>query len=678
MKPNLYALLVGVSNYQRPVAKLPGCANDLKRMQEYIEGEKKDFQSVQIRALLDKESTRNNIIQAFREHLGQAKEGDVTLFYFTGHGTQEAADPEIWRFESDKKLECLVCYDSVEEDSNIFYFLADKELRWLIHELWQKTRSHIVTVFDCCHSGENTRNAHVGNADAVRERRLPGLARFGGDAFPRRAWSDFVFAKDISPDDLKAKPLYEVIPEGKHIQLSACRNDESAYEVGGEGIFTKNLLDVLRRSRGAVTYYDMRSRIKNFIKNQYLQTPQIYVQGGDLAVGFTTFLGKDEKGRPLYGSVVKNPDLGWVMDMGALHGVSRRGETVEVELDGSPDKLTAHVVRVFPDHTVIRFEPADEAKAEKAAELRGYLKDFQSAPIKIFLDPEKGLEAEAEKLGKELEAISNLFVTDQEHEADYCVVTGKEGINGFAHRITYPGERRYYKDKADQPHIRPLVMPASSLDETYPEKVTTSHLKHIAQWEYIKNLHNPNAFLFRSGFPLEIHMEIKRADGAWKEVPLEHECWSPQVEKHPSGAVGSLVTVRIRNNYNRKLYVSVISLSLNFQAYPNFLNPPGYGLNPGEEKLIDMVYTPRGEFPLSLSLEPEILAFNLPYSPAWLLFVASTDDNIEVSTLELPPLPGPLAERSRFIGAGFSEEDANASDWITRLVSLRIGVPEGA
>ena len=100
-----------------------------------------------------------------------------------------------------------------------------------------------------------------------------------------------------------------------------------------------------------------------------------------------------------------------------------------------------------------------------------------------------------------------------------------------------------------------------------------------------------------------------------------------------------------------------------------------YGLNPGEEKVIDTVFTPRGEFPLSLSVEPEVVEFNLPYSPAWLLFIASTDENVDVTTLELPPLPGPLADRSRFIGAGFSEEDANASDWITRLVELNIMLP---
>ncbi|MCB9282825.1 MAG: caspase family protein [Lewinellaceae bacterium] len=672
MKPNLYALLVGVSNYQSPVAKLPGCANDLKRMEEYLKNETADFQ-VHIHTMLDQQSTRNEIVKAFREHLGQAKKGDVAYFYFTGHGTQEEADPELWRYESDKRLECLVCYDSVKAGSNTYSFLADKELRWLIHELWQKTNAHVVTVFDCCHSGENTRNVHVGQqVPEVAEKRL--VARFGGGAFPKRPWTDFVFSKEIKPEDLKVKPMHEVIPEGRHVQLAACRNDESAYEVAGEGVFTKNLLDVLRRSRGAVTYFDMRSRIKNFIKNQYMQTPQIYIQGGDLSLGFTTFLGKSEKGKPLYGSVVKNKDLGWVIDMGALHGISKRGQTIEVETE-TGEKLEATVVRVFPDYTALRFEIADEDKANKAAELKGYVKDFLSAPIKVFVEAEPKFKDQADKLAKELEPISNLYVTDKEYEADYCVVLQKQGINGVANLITYPGEEKYYH-KGNEKKVRPLVLPASSTEDSFPEKVTTSHLKHIAQWEYIKNLYNPNTYLFRSGFPLEVSMQLQSEGGKWEEVPMENECWSPLLQKLPNGSLAGLATVRLHNAYTRKLYVSVVSLSLNFEAYPNFLNPPGYGLNPGEDKIIDTIYTPQGEFPLSLSCEPEILAYNLPYSPAWLLFIASTEENVDVTTLELPALPGPESERTRFIGAPRGEQDANASDWITRLVALKIRVPK--
>jgi hypothetical protein len=80
----------------------------------------------------------------------------------------EKKEDSLWRFEPDNKLEGIVCYDSItEEESGTL--LADKELRYLIHQIATKNEQgeakagspHIVTIFDCCHSGENTRNAGI-------------------------------------------------------------------------------------------------------------------------------------------------------------------------------------------------------------------------------------------------------------------------------------------------------------------------------------------------------------------------------------------------------------------------------------------------------------------------------------------------------------------------------------
>jgi hypothetical protein len=56
--------------------------------------------------------TRQAVIDAFRQHLGRAVEGDVALFYYSGHGSQEKAPPEFWHLEPDHLDETLVLYDS--------------------------------------------------------------------------------------------------------------------------------------------------------------------------------------------------------------------------------------------------------------------------------------------------------------------------------------------------------------------------------------------------------------------------------------------------------------------------------------------------------------------------------------------------------------------------------------
>lgn len=81
MGQTLYALLAGVSSYLPPVSKLPGAKNDLLKIQEYLQGEKKDFQDVKIKTLLDKEAVKSNIVKEFREHLGQAKKRRRRLLF---------------------------------------------------------------------------------------------------------------------------------------------------------------------------------------------------------------------------------------------------------------------------------------------------------------------------------------------------------------------------------------------------------------------------------------------------------------------------------------------------------------------------------------------------------------------------------------------------------------------
>jgi hypothetical protein len=538
-RPDLYALLVGIGNYQSPAPKLPGVDRDLKAMEEFLREEYNqtvEFGKASIRTLLDKEATKANIVQAFKDHLGQAQPGDAILFYFSGLGTSEAADPEIFQYLPDRRLDCLVCYDSVEEDSNIFNFLADVEIRWLIQEIKQKTQGHILTIYDCCFTSETTRNISVNRE--VFEKCL--VNRYVGNNFPERAWNDFIFSKTIPREEFSTKPPPIIFPSDGHVSLHASRQGEPADQEKDGGVFTKSLLKVLFENGKELNYSALTEKVRRETSKYSRQAPQIFFQ--ETSDVYLQFLGVKPK----------------------------------------------------------------EARAPERSKLT------------VCIQAEEEFASQAERLTSELENAVNIALTLSEHEADYCVVIRKEGINGFGYLITYPGEAKYYKDSQGQRKLRPLTLPVTSLIETFPEKRTAANLKHIAQWEYVKKLSNPGAFIFQGGFPLDIRLEVSK-DENWEEAPMNNEAWAPVLQLNEKGKLARGCRVRIRNNYTRKLYVSVVSLSLNFEVYPAFLNPPNYGLNPGEEKIIDTIHTPKGEFPLVLTAEPEVLDFNLPYSPAWLL-----------------------------------------------------------
>src|SRR5262245_35546246 len=114
MPRTIYVFLVGIDRYKPPVPLLNGCANDVEAFADYLRQRVKgaDDARLEVRVLTDEQATREAVIAGFREHLRPARRGDVALFYYAGHGSQEQAPPEFWHLEPDRLDETLVCYDS--------------------------------------------------------------------------------------------------------------------------------------------------------------------------------------------------------------------------------------------------------------------------------------------------------------------------------------------------------------------------------------------------------------------------------------------------------------------------------------------------------------------------------------------------------------------------------------
>src|SRR5262245_30860281 len=122
MSPRVYALLVGINDYPSQVGKLAGCLNDVDHFCAYLSNNF-DKAYLAIEVLKDSEATRDNVIKQFRGHLGKAREGDVALFQYCGHGARWASAKAFKEFYPDGKDEGLVCIDSRRPGG---FDLADK------------------------------------------------------------------------------------------------------------------------------------------------------------------------------------------------------------------------------------------------------------------------------------------------------------------------------------------------------------------------------------------------------------------------------------------------------------------------------------------------------------------------------------------------------------------------
>lgn len=651
-RSHLYALLVGINNYQPPIPALRGCLNDLQKVVSYLEKESSDFE-VHIQTLIDGQATKDNIVNAFATHYEPAGENDVILFYFSGHGTQEEADPVFWPVEEDHKLESIVCYDgyTVSDGKAKFNLLADKELRYLISNVAKKG-AHILTIFDCCHSGGNTRNGFILDlGEGALERRMICRERLS-QAFPARAWEDFIFSKTISFDDVKKHSIAQYLREGKHIQMAACQHDESAFEVGGEGVFTKNLLEILTRSEGLVTYYDLQARIQNYLRYQFRQTPRTYVSGDDESSLFLGFLNKKGKGKPLYGNINFNQTEGWIIDFGSMHGLSH-DSVIKVVGANSQESYVAKLQELYPTHAQLTFEKQDNDKLDRSLSYKGYSTDYLFTTLKIYINV-KDNEIKGD-LGSSLSSASgkNLMITEFQREADYCIE--QEGNEIFVSR--------------PEMSLVPIILPVTYTSNN-SATIIRNYLEHLAQFEFVKRLQNPNPILFNM-FPVEISFFQKNTVQREEEIRIEEGEISPYFAGKAGGISDHSIKIRLRNTSDRKLYCALLYLDFNFGVYVKLLNQVVVGLDPNTE-----VWAWNGAF-IPLKLEEEIAGYNYKECVTTIKLMVSTSDfKQQVVRFEMPSLPSPMSRGDKGLQVSTNNYIPEIQDWITRNVDVKIKNPD--
>jgi Caspase domain len=296
----LYALLIAINNYHPDsrVPSLSGCTNDVKGVQEYLQTQfpAKDLHVI---TLLDKEATYDNVLAHFGEkHLAKAQKGDTVLLHFSGHGARGFSAPEFKTYYPDGLDENLICYDSRLPDH---YDLADKELAVLIERIATK-EVDVIVLLDCCHSGSGTRNSA---ANKIAE---------------SRQWED---REDIRPlaSYLQGhfnKKMY--LPNARHLLLAACEKRQKAYELPtAQGLFTTNLLQVLRQRQGNISYAELFAETRLLMRNTTKdQSPQ-FEPFGHFNV-HRQFLKSEDRPTPTYALAFEDGE--WVVQAGALQGLS--------------------------------------------------------------------------------------------------------------------------------------------------------------------------------------------------------------------------------------------------------------------------------------------------------------------------------------------------------------------
>ena len=574
MARTVYGLLVGIDAYQAPVPGLNGCVNDVEAIGELLRKQVAgDGLGLELRTLTDQQATRQAVIDGFRAHLGRAGAEDVALFYYSGHGSQEDAPPEFWRFEPDRLDETLVCWDSRMPGR---FDLADKELAQLIAEVAERG-PHVLVVLDCCHSGSGTRAAPQGG---VSIRRAPTDRR-------KRTWDSFI----VSPDQVErltrgageaSAADWVNLAGGRHVLLAACRADETAKEFPESG-HTRGALSaalqwVLGQADGQLTYRDLHKWVSARVRGQVAeQNPQLEcaaVEDYD-----RPFLGGAVMPGARYFTLSFDTAEGWVVDAGAVHAIPPvyGGETTRFAVfgvDTGPAEwrelagalAAAAVTTVLPDRSRVEVAvPGGRPELDRARTYKAVLTALPLAPLRVAID------GEANGVAKARDALAatgpggaaSLIVREDRHDPEVRLVALPTGF-----RITGPAIER------------PLV---ADLTDPGPAGAAqaVARLEHIATWRRLHELQNPATRLGLNAVAMEVFEVSSKEEMPGRPVPPGREI-RVEYTRSADRWRQPMLKVRLTNRSAERLYCALLDLTEDYGVQHGLLGGGGEWLEPGQ------------------------------------------------------------------------------------------------
>lgn len=631
-KKTIYGLFVGINEYNGNIViqnramfpPLNGCVADVEAVRQRLEQEGKHF-NLQFLTLKDKQATKNAVVDAFDKHLGRARANDVVFIYYAGHGTQEKADQSIWTAEHDGLLEGIVCYYEQGDAGKLI--LADKELRWLLNKLWRKTQAHIVAMFDCCHSGDNTRS--LGSSVEA-----PLVARHSrsGLSFDQRPWSDFIFAKELSPDAVRGREMDAVMPPGVYLQMSAAESNEPALEQGGHGVFTLALLDALKQSGGNLTYRELNSRIRNRLRNRFDQRPRLHTPEGAEELADMGFLTKSVTRQNDQATLMYNAaDKTYSIDRGALAGVTAGLTSV------TAGNAVGRIMAAQLDRATVVFDAEKPAQNDQTVTLTG----LAQRQLHFQLVNKDATDAQVDTLLARMSQDDLQHIVmweDDPKKADYTLWLWR----GMAY-LTKPGDA-----------FRPLFEPVRLNEPKFAEKMAR-RLFHVSQWETMVRLQNTQTSSLKPD-AIEVTFLQETADGQWETLPARNGQITIQPQKNDQDKWQRRLQIRLKNNTRKDLYVAVALLDFDFSVNAAYmLNPSVPMLGAGQEKWLR---DHKGKV-ATLALDDTCYWYNWPSASTWMKVFFSTEQ-FTVDNWNLDALPKPLTPDSAT--RGFVEEDEDVDE----------------
>ncbi len=632
----LHALLVAIDNYPVARHRLNGCVNDRNAFKEYLERHFGETDlALNIQTLTDTEATKAGIIEGF-QHFRAAQDGDICVFYFSGHGSQSPAPQAFWHLAPNRMHESLVCHDSRIDNGKD---LMDKELSYLFWEATKDKELHFLTVFDCCHSGNITRESGITSRMAEPAPTPARLEDYHGFEHYKKSEEDGVLS--VSP------------PQGNIVQLGASKSYETAKELRigttTRGIFTYSLIETLEQSSEQLTYTDLVQTLKVKISNRVRsQTPQLLAQPQEKRLRFLSAAAKASE--PYY---IVNFDKGeWKMNAGTVQGIPTQGGTLQLA-DGTEVTITS----VGPNYSVVSgMEGKDEDRSYIAN-----VKDIAFQKLKVAYAPRIG--ERGKLILDEIFRKNQLFLEliDDPGAGQYWI-----HADGKAFYLTLPLEER--------PVFRRVEDYSLNGAETFLEDASS-----VAKWQSLLVLRNPKSTIRDHEVKIEL-LRVTEAGNFEDNSPTETVDWKEEgasvfrYEKIDGEWKQPAYKFKITNTGFRKLYVSTLNMESDFRISNRMMAMEE--LAPGESAWLLDNFEGAIYKTIPIGLDDAFHSWGIIEATEYLKVFISTDPHLDTTIYNQEGLEMDFRKATTLRASGRSHRsNPRIPDWVTKEIPLTIVRP---
>lgn len=643
----LYALLIGIDRYGEGIEPLEGCENDARAMLDFLRRQLNfNGHGYQIMTLLNEKAHKENVERASKEFLGQAGEGEEVLFYFAGYGD---VDESVLMQKAPFKdpVRKLVLY---AEGERFFSDFEDGDMRELASQL-DRQKAKLTTIIDAGFVQGKEASEQTGRH--LQQLDLPGPSTGLPSPFEK-----------IS--NATESPIFE-------IYAAQSRNTTTEMVLGEEvrGVFTYSLLESLSQKKGAhnidEVYQTIRSRLSqrvaksapDFSFEHWKSSDEPQFLGGMLAHQGARyeirFVPEQSRWRL---------DAGYRDGLRSLHPVTGEMSMLDVFETSVPPEAMAQgkglIGQVGAETVHARSSwvvPQGEISLDPEQTYVARLNRLPIERLRFYIDEDSFQQA---KLPTYKEDLLRYIKTDREQESQLYLLP-EEDPKRAQYFLQADSEQISLSHRRDR--SRSILVPDTAKgkwDRSFP--IAIRQMIHLAKWENIQKLSNPNSQIEPHWLGLEL---LQAASDV--SLPRTADGYELQIN------APTKVRFQLSNHSLQDLYFGLLYMSADLAVLPLPIWEGEDSMAPGES-----IIAINGEA-ASLSFSQRQYDFGQRESTDYLMLIASPEpfdtQILELLDIDRQSQGGPersIVNWTNTHSLLFDETDGRYQDWNTRLYRIKM------